>query len=86
MQQKNLCILFFSYKLSQDADREQGKGNALMMLPPTVSSTDVLNVEVLDVVVRQMWMVILLFECAYLNLNVSDCRMKSGRRCMSTAT
>uniref|UniRef100_A0A914UH63 Neurotransmitter-gated ion-channel ligand-binding domain-containing protein n=1 Tax=Plectus sambesii TaxID=2011161 RepID=A0A914UH63_9BILA len=44
------------YKLSQDADREQGKGNALMMLPPTISSSDILTVDVLDVTVRQMWM------------------------------
>ena len=46
------------YKLSQEADKMQGKGNALMLLPPTLAAGETLDVEVLNVVVRQMWMVL----------------------------
>ena len=45
------------YKLSQEADKMQGKGNALMLLPPTIAAGETLDVEVLNIVVRQMWMV-----------------------------
>ncbi|VDD92517.1 unnamed protein product [Enterobius vermicularis] len=34
----------------------QGKGNALMLLPPTIAAGETLDVEVLNIVVRQMWM------------------------------
>ncbi|VDM39834.1 unnamed protein product [Toxocara canis] len=44
------------YKLSQEADKMQGKGNALMLLPPTLAPGETLDVDILSVVVRQMWM------------------------------
>jgi hypothetical protein len=49
------------YKLSQEADKLQGKSNALMLLPPTISSGETLDLEVQNVVVRQMWMVEAIF-------------------------
>lgn len=34
----------------------QGKGNALMLLPPTVAAGETLDVQVLHTAVRQLWM------------------------------
>ncbi|VDK21178.1 unnamed protein product [Anisakis simplex] len=45
------------YKLTDEADKMQGKGNALMLLPPTLAPGETLDVDILNVVVRQMWMV-----------------------------
>uniref|UniRef100_A0A1I7ZEA5 Neur_chan_LBD domain-containing protein n=1 Tax=Steinernema glaseri TaxID=37863 RepID=A0A1I7ZEA5_9BILA len=44
------------YKLSRDAGKLQGQGNALMVLPPTVAAHETLDIEVLNVNIRQMWM------------------------------
>ena len=33
------------------------KGNALMLLPPTVAAGETLDVEIMDVVLRNMWIV-----------------------------
>uniref|UniRef100_A0A1I7XDA7 Neur_chan_LBD domain-containing protein n=1 Tax=Heterorhabditis bacteriophora TaxID=37862 RepID=A0A1I7XDA7_HETBA len=44
------------YKLTRDADQMQGKSNALMLLPPTVAAGETLDVQILHVGIRQMWM------------------------------
>ncbi|TMS35734.1 hypothetical protein L596_003066 [Steinernema carpocapsae] len=44
------------YKLSREAGKMQGQGNALMVMPPTVAARETLDIEVLKVNIRQMWM------------------------------
>ncbi|CAD6191506.1 unnamed protein product [Caenorhabditis auriculariae] len=44
------------YKLTNDADKMQGKSNALMLMPPTVAAGETLDVQVLHATVREMWM------------------------------
>ncbi|KHN83749.1 Acetylcholine receptor subunit beta [Toxocara canis] len=67
------------YKLSQEADKMQGKGNALMLLPPTLAPGETLDVDILSVVVRQMWMNEVWREMninGYISLSWKDRRMK----------
>ncbi|CAI5442717.1 unnamed protein product [Caenorhabditis angaria] len=44
------------YKLTNEADRMQGKSNSLMLLPPTVAAGETLEVQILDGSIREMWM------------------------------
>ncbi|VDK73616.1 unnamed protein product [Litomosoides sigmodontis] len=44
------------YKLSQDANAVQGKSNAISILPPTVAAGETLDVEILEIALKQLWM------------------------------
>uniref|UniRef100_A0A183DC68 NR LBD domain-containing protein n=1 Tax=Gongylonema pulchrum TaxID=637853 RepID=A0A183DC68_9BILA len=44
------------YKLSQDADVMQGKASAISILPPTLAAAETLDAEILEIVLRQLWM------------------------------
>lgn len=55
------------YKLSQDANAMQGKSNAISILPPTVAAGETLDVEILEIALKQLWMVCLLNFLQQLN-------------------
>ncbi|VDO40549.1 unnamed protein product [Onchocerca flexuosa] len=44
------------YKLSQDANKMQGKANAISILPPTVAAGETLDTEILEIALKQLWM------------------------------
>ncbi|CAJ0921850.1 unnamed protein product, partial [Mesorhabditis belari] len=67
------------YKLSRDADKLQNKGNALMLLPPTVAAGETLDLEVMDVVLRQLWINEVFKEMnmnGFINLSWKDRRLR----------
>ncbi|CAJ0564195.1 unnamed protein product, partial [Mesorhabditis spiculigera] len=67
------------YKLSRDADKLQSKGNALMLLPPTVAAGETLDLEIMDVQLRQMWINEVFKEMnmnGYINLSWKDRRLR----------
>uniref|UniRef100_A0A915Q2C4 Uncharacterized protein n=1 Tax=Setaria digitata TaxID=48799 RepID=A0A915Q2C4_9BILA len=49
------------YKLSQDANAMQGKSNAISILPPTVAAGETLDAEILEIALKQLWMVYVLY-------------------------
>lgn len=45
----------------------QGKSNAISILPPTVAAGETLDVEILEIALKQLWMVCLLNFLQQLN-------------------
>ncbi|CAB3411083.1 unnamed protein product [Caenorhabditis bovis] len=67
------------YKLTNEADRMQGKTNALMLLPPTVAGGETLEVQILDGSIRELWMNEIFKEMninGYLKVSWKDRRLR----------
>ncbi|CEF60113.1 Neurotransmitter-gated ion-channel ligand-binding domain-containing protein [Strongyloides ratti] len=67
------------YKLSSDANKMQGRGNSIMTLPPTVQAGEHLELDILNVGFRQIWMNELWKTMAisgYINFSWKDRRFK----------
>ncbi|VDN50589.1 unnamed protein product [Dracunculus medinensis] len=67
------------YRLSEEAEKMQGKMNALMLLPPTIAAHEILDVDILAVSLKLLWMNEMWQEMniiGFLSLSWKDRRMK----------